>query len=69
MGEIITMSNLPRCYRVLFYFKDFLLQDVNVQDISEYLILIIRFLVTDFEVLTEYFSYTSFRAKVLFSDC
>lgn len=40
-----------------------------MQDTSEHLILLIRFLVTGFKVLLEYFSHTGFQAKALLSDC
>lgn len=36
---------------------------------SEHFVLLIRFLVTSFKVLLEYFSHTGFQAKVLLSDC
>lgn len=46
-----------------------MLWDVNIQDASEHLTLLIIFLVTGFKVFLECFSPIGFQAKVLRSDC
>lgn len=44
------------------------IQSVNIQGISEHLIILIRFLATGFKVFLEYFSHSDFQAKVLLGD-
>lgn len=50
------------------FFLNSFIRSVNIQGISEHLIIIIRFLVNDFKVFLEYFSHSDFQAKMLLGD-